>query len=402
MRACLASTAAVLLLAPSLAGAEEPGPVRTSLFATGGLSAGSGLGAAGVESGALAGFEQLDDDGDLGGGRAAYSARGEIRGSRDGVEGGISGRAFAALGVDLGRPAEVPLFDVEVDGGLGVRPGLDARRDVGRGAYTHGRVRGHFTLGYFRSGDRRSGGLDGALGSRVVWQGGQHRIEHTMEMRGWYRCRLRGLDGVPSCADYFVLEAAGVTGGTEAVMATLYPVRLRGLGLPGDVYVDAAVGFFSNDGTMTIEQDGMIVEQITTEDLPSVSAWTWDVAVRRRWTDLTVEARTKRSGYITLDGDMSIEDRSSLTASGRRGRAALGAGGYAARTTWWTSKLDPSQTELTAGGDAWVTGPIAGVDAELRVAAGRTYYAALDGAVPAAPGLGVEATLTVRHDVKLR
>ncbi len=62
--------------------------------------------------------------------------------------------------------------------------------------------------------------------------------------------------------------------------------------------------------------------------------------------------RAKRTGFFSLDGDMSIEDRATLTAAlPLADHAKLSASAFLARTHWWTSKSDPGSAASTGGGE---------------------------------------------------
>lgn len=376
---------------------ERSGAVEVAAVASTQVSTETVIAAAGGEvTGHHQAREAPDDDGDRGTWLVDYRAGSSIRGSGDGAEVGVTAHGRAAAGYDLGLPSELALVEVEADGGVGVRPTLGLRRDVQRSAYTEGGVRGRLMLAYGRHRELRSGGVDTVVSARGTMQDDQTRREYGLAVRSWFRCWLRVEGAPPRCTDYAVFDMIGVTGGTEAVIGTFYPVRWRGVAI-GGAYVDVAVGALTNQGRMQIEEDGEVVEEITTEDLPAVQALSWDVGTIRATGGWTIEARTRRSGWITLDGDMSIEDRASLAISGRRGATSLGASGYAARTAWWTSRTDPGAAGFTAGGELWGARRIADLDVDLRVAAGRSFYAALDGTAATTPTLGAQALVSVRR-----
>jgi hypothetical protein len=196
------------------------------------------------------------------------------------------------------------------------------------------------------------------------------------------------------------MQFAGVDAGTSAVIAKLDAIRLEKFGAH-HVYVDVAAGGLTNRGTLEVENTAGGPDTFESNDLPAVDALTYDAGISIIHDNLTVAARGARTGYITLDGDMALEDRASITASLALSRATIGVRGFAARTTWWTFEDDPGQTANTSGGELTAAVSVRGFDITAGIGRARTFYPTLDGAAVDRPGLGTRASVGITRKLGL-
>ena len=209
-------------------------------------------------------------------------------------------------------------------------------------------------------------------------------------------CHVRSAPAPARCLDIVWFDMLGVEGGASAAIGTLYPVRLRGLGLGGGLYVDLAGGG-GGTGTMTISSGDAPAHVIPTADLPDVATGLYDARVHGTVAGADVEARARRRIYLTTDGDLSIEDRAEASVGLSAARTRIALRGFAARTAWWTSKDDPGHAAVTGGGEVALARRAAGLDWDASVGVARSFYATLDGAAAGAPELGARGMLEVRR-----
>ena len=298
----------------------------------------------------------------------------------------------------IGVP-ERPILGVYANAELGSRPSLDARRDVARGAYassgaafeigpavTHnGNVNGIF---YFK------------IGGSLEAQANADRATYTFDVDLYYHCRLRS-DGPAACLHIFDTHALGVSGGKQAVVSDIYFARWTGLDL-GIAYGELGIGVITDNAQLGIQDsNGKEEATVTTQDLPIMSVGAYDLALATMVGPIEVNTRAKRSGYVSLDGDMSIEDRASLTAAlPLAATAKLSASAFVARTHWWTSKSDPGSRADTGGGELAVDLAIHDFDVHASTGVARSFYAVLDGAAPDAPALGFRSAIDIKHAIK--
>lgn len=321
----------------------------------------------------------------------------ELRSGADGTDAAanISGKL---VGSYIGMP-ERPVLGLYVDAELGSRPALDARRDVARAAYASSGAA--FEVGpAFRHDDFVNGIFYFKIGGSLEAQANAERATYTFDVDLYYHCRLRS-DGPAACLHIFDTHATGVSGGSQAVVSDLYFARWTGLDL-GVAYGELGIGVITDNAQLGIQDsNGKDLATVTTQDLPIMSVGAYDLALATMVGPIEVHTRAKRSGYVSLDGDLSIEDRASLTAAlPLAPTAKLSASAFVARTHWWTSKTDPGSRADTGGGEVAIDLAIHDFDVHASTGVSRSFYAVLDGASPDAPALGFRSAIDVKHAIK--
>lgn len=319
---------------------------------------------------------------------------------RSGSE-GTDGAANLAGKLEGGYPGlpERPVLGVYANAELGSRPALDARRDVGRGAYASSGA--GFAIGpAIRHGDNVLGIFYFKIAGSLEAQDHAKRATYLFDVDLYYHCRLRAT-GPAACLHILDTHATGVSGGTQAVVSDLYFARWTGLDL-GVAYGELGFGVITDNAQLGI-QDGKGNEQatVTTQDLPLITVGTYDAAVATMVGPIEIDTRVKRTGYVSLDGDMSIEDRASLTAALPLAPSAkLSASAFVARTHWWTSKTDPGSHANTGGGELALDLAVHDFDVHASTGVARSFYAVLDGSAPDAPALGFRSAVDIKHVIK--
>jgi hypothetical protein len=185
------------------------------------------------------------------------------------------------------------------------------------------------------------------------------------------------------------------------VVSDIYFARWTGLDL-GVAYGELGLGVITDTGKLGIEDsNGKERGSVTTEDLPLISVGAYDAAIATMVGPVEVNARAKRSGFVSLDGDMSIEDRASLTAAlPLAASAKLSASAFVARTHWWTSKTDPGSRADTGGGEVAIDLAVHDFAVHASTGVARSFYAVLDGSAPDAPALGFRSAVDLKHVIK--
>jgi hypothetical protein len=321
----------------------------------------------------------------------------ELRSGADGTDAAanISGKLEGSY---IGVP-ERPILGVYANAELGSRPALDARRDVARGAYASSGA--GFEIGpAVRHNNFVNGIFYFKIGGSLEAQANEERATYTFDVDLYYHCRLRS-DGPAACLHILDTRALGVSGGKQAVVSDIYFARWTGLDL-GIAYGELGIGVITDTGQLGIQDSyGKEDATVTTQDLPVISVGAYDLALATMVGPIEVNTRAKRSGYVSLDGDMSIEDRASLTAAlPLAANAKLSASAFVARTHWWTSKTDPGSRADTGGGELALDLGIHDFDVHASTGVARSFYAVLDGAAPDAPALGFRSAIDVKHAIK--
>jgi hypothetical protein len=168
---------------------------------------------------------------------------------------------------------------------------------------------------------------------------------------------------------------------------------VRGIALGGGFYGELAAGVLEDGGTFTVKQDGQTVDQITTTDLPIFGTYGGHASIARAGRRLSLAVSATRRGYVTLAGDLSIENRAETVVSYRG--VPLELRGFVADTTWWTSKTAPPARAYTAGVELSAQQQLSGFSLRPDVAVGRTFYPVLDGAAPDAAAFAATASLAI-------
>lgn len=321
----------------------------------------------------------------------------ELRSGSDGtdVAANVAGKLDAHY---LGLP-ERPVLGLYANAALGSRPSLDARRDVGRAAYASSGA--GFEIGpAIRHANAINGIFYFKIGGSLEAQEDAKRATYTFDVDLYYHCRLRA-DGPAACLHVLDIQALGVSGGSQAVVSDIYFARWTGLDL-GIAYGELGIGVISDTGQLGIQDsNGKELGTVTTQDLPLINVGAYDAAIATMVGPIEVNTRAKRSGYVSLDGDMSIEDRASLTAAlPLADKAKLSASAFVARTRWWTSKTDPGQRADTGGGELALDMSLYDFDVHASTGVARSFYAVLDGSTPDAPALGFRSAVDIKHAIK--
>jgi hypothetical protein len=206
-------------------------------------------------------------------------------------------------------------------------------------------------------------------------------------------CRLRAR-APAACARALEVTTEGVSGARETAVSNISFVRFTGLGA-NHVYGDAGVGITTNE----LAIGNGAGEQVETVDLPAITTIAWNLGVIALAGPARIEARSKRTGYATRDGDMTIEDRASITGLLTTKHATLSLAGFAARTRWWTSKMDPGSSAATGGGELGLATRIRSYDLKASVGLARSFYPVLDGGALDSPAVGFRSTVHVSRSL---
>ena len=321
----------------------------------------------------------------------------ELRSGADGTD-AAANIAGKLEGYYAGMP-DRPVLGLYADAELGSRPALDSRRDVGRAAYASSGA--GFKLGpAIRHDNNVLGIFFTNIAGSLQAQGSSERATYVFDVDLYYHCRLRA-GGPAACLHVMDTRSTGVSGGKQAVVSDFYFARWTGLDL-GVAYGEFGVGVITDTVTLGIDDsNGKQLATVMTQDLPRMTVGTYDAAIATMVGPIEVNARAKRNGYVSLDGDMSIEDRAALTAAlPLAPTAKLSASAFIARTHWWTSKTDPGSHADTGGGELALDLAVHDFDVHASTGVARSFYAVLDGSAPDAPALGFRSAIDVKHAIK--
>lgn len=296
----------------------------------------------------------------------------------------------------------VALSGVYANASLGNRPGLASRRDVARETFASTGIGFRLTPMWEERGDLRVTWLRFGFGGSMFWQATGTRASITGELEGYMRCRVRA-DRSARCLHVLDLDMVGNSGGQEIFVMNGDLVRVSGLGVK-NLHVELGVRAISNQGSISVTDEGEEPtpgNTVTTEDLPVISELGPVAAITALAGPARVELRAERTGYASLEGDMTIEDRASVTTSLALGRTTLTAGGFAARTRWWTSKMDPGSADVTGGGELGLATRVSRFDLKASVGLARSFYPVLDGGVVDTPGVGMRSSVSISRAIDL-
>jgi hypothetical protein len=343
---------------------------------------------------AVAGIHEVDKAADS---TATAEVSTELRSGAT-TELAASGEAQWIADYDVGGGQRMPVLGVWLDGDLGKRPALDARRDVGRQAYEATSVGFRIAPLFGAEGDRRVTALRFGFGGNKLWQAGERRAEITAEFELGYYCRLHD-DAEPFCVHIFDVDGTGVSGKQQATVTNLTFARVTGLAGHFEVglgYITDTVAIGNNAQSMDPR------DTVVTENLPSKHLLAGSLGAVAAVGPLHVSLRGERTGYVSLDHDLSVEDRATLSATlAVDKRATLTATGFAARTRWWSSQMDPGSSAATGGGELAVAAHIEHFDVRAGTGIARSFYPTLDGGALGAPAIGFRSTLQVTRAIDL-
>lgn len=312
------------------------------------------------------------------------------------IGGSAGGEASMMAGYDTGTGEVIPLSGLWIDASFGNQPALDARRDVVRDTFARAGIGFRLTPLWGQRGKHRSGAIRFGFAGSTIATGDGPRATFTGELGTFFRCYGA------TCVHVLELDSFGVSGKTQAVVSNFTLLRVSGLGAHG-VYVDAGVGSVSDRVSLGIVDDNnMTVAEVKTEDLPLGDALAWNAGITMIAGNARIELRSKRTGYATLDGDMSIDDRVQLTGAFQLApQLSLTLASFAARTTWWTSAEDPGHEATTGGTELGLGAQLRGYDIRASAGVARSFYPVLDGASPDAPAVGFRTGIRIGRSIDL-
>lgn len=239
------------------------------------------------------------------------------------------------------------------------------------------------------------------LAARSRPKPGAKRATYSFDFDVYYRCNVAN-EARPRCLHILDTYSTGVSGKTQAVVTNAYFVRWTGLDL-GGAYADIGIGGITNATKLSIDNtnDNKPPTTVQTEDLPPIQRLSWNAGIATQLGPVDLETRILRTGYVSLDGDMSIEDRATVTASmPLAAETKLSATAFAARTQWWTSKTDPGSHANTGGGELALDTRLHDFDVHAGAGVARSFYAVLDGAAADRPSLGFRSAIDIKHAIK--
>jgi len=342
---------------------------------------------------ATAGVHQVDQQADV---AAIAEATTQLR---TGDTGELAAGAHArwTADYDLGDGTQVPIDAFWFDAELGKRPGLDARRDVAREAFATTSVGFRITAAAAH-GDQRAGLFRFGFGGDKLWQGDERRAQITAEVELGFYCRVKP-DVQAYCVHVLEMDGVGVSGKQEATVTNLSFVRATGLA----GHFELGLGLVTD--TVAIGRDAQSTDPrdtVVTENLPEKTVLAGTVGAVTAVGPLRVSVRGARTGYVSLDHDLSIEDRATVVASlAIEPHTMLTATGFAARTRWWSSAMDPGSSAATGGGELAVTSRIHSFDVRAGTGIARSFYPQLDGAPLETPAVGIRSTLQLSRAIDL-
>jgi hypothetical protein len=311
-----------------------------------------------------------------------------------GIEGGADvGYAFAN--------EFVKLSGVYANASLGNRPGLASRRDVARDTFATAGTGFRLTPLFHERGDLRTTWLRFGFGGSLTHQGGS-RATITGELGLYMRCRVR-TDGVGRCIHVLDMQMVGNSGAQEVFVGNSDLIKVTGLGTK-QLHAELGIRSISNQGSISVhegEGEATPEETVTTEDLPAITELAPVVGLTAIAGPTTFALRAERTGYASLDGDMTIEDRASLTTSLSIRRHTFTLGGFAARTRWWSSKMDPGSSDSTGGGELGFATRWQRFDLKATVGLARSFYPVLDGGAADSPATGFRSSVQVSRAIDL-
>lgn len=328
--------------------------------------------------------------------QATADASAQLRGSELTTGGAVRWDA----GYDLHHDESMPVLSLWLDGGLGKRPSLDARRDVARERYAttsvgfligpafSADVTHHVTL--FRFG----------FGGDELWQGDQRRAHITADLEVFGYCHVYfDRDAEAYCLHLIEMDGTGVSGKQQATVSNV--MFARATGIAG--HFELGIGLVTDTVALgNNDQSKDPADWVITENLPRKTVLAGSVGAVTQAGPLRIGVRGVRTGYVSLDHDLSIEDRATLTASlPIDAHATLSATGFAARTQWWSSAMDPGSSAGTGGGELSVAMKIHAFDLRASTGIARSFYPSLDGAALSAPETGFRSSVQIARAIDL-
>jgi hypothetical protein len=301
-------------------------------------------------------------------------------------------------GYDLGNGDQLRVLAIWLDGAVGNRPALDARRDVSREAYAATSVGFSLAPLFGAHGDRRLAALRFGFGGDRLWQGDRRRAQITGDVEVAAYCRLVD-GGEPHCLHILEVDDTGVSGKQQATVTNVAIARATGLA----GHFELGLGLVTD--TVTIGTDAYSSDpatMVTTENLPTMTVLAGSVGAVARVGTMRLVLRGARTGYVSLDHDLSIEDRATLTASlPLDAHTTISASGFLAHTRWWSSATDPGSSAVTSGGELAVVARVHAFDVRASAGVAQSFYPSLDGAAPEAPALGMRSTVQLSRAIDL-
>lgn len=298
---------------------------------------------------------------------------------------------------DLGNGERLPILGAWLDGALGSRPALDARRDVGRATYA-GTSAGFRLAAFGAEDNRRATILRFGFGGDRLWQGDQRRAEMTAEFGLADYCFLNP-GGEAWCLHLLDAEAVGVSGKQQATVTNFTIARATGLA----GHFEIGIGLVTDTVALSNkEKSNDPADWVITENLPRKTVLAGSLGAVAQVGEMRVSLRGVRTGYVSLDHDLSIEDRATLTAAlPLDAHSSITATGFAARTRWWSSAMDPGSSAVTGGGELAVGTRVEHFDLRASAGVAQSFYPELDGAALAAPAVGVRSTVQLSRAIDL-
>jgi hypothetical protein len=402
--------AAAALPAPGLDGtpiapvAADDRGWQVTLAAGGEAGTAASAGGVGVDARAAAIGDYDDVDGVLH--VQGIAATGGTASLRAGGPGWLAASHWAHLSYDA-LPTDdgtgIGLFTGAIEHHLdvGAVPSLFASRDAVRAGFAREQLgftaRGLSLL--WDGGDRRVDLIDEGMALAWTWQpDGRRRREAGMHGEMVRYCRARS--AAPAyCADVlrFTAQVGGAadtdTGGGVVAIA---PLALAGVHAGGDVYLDLAGGLEIGGGAR-IDHDG----GGGSIALPSLAVASYDLGLHAGLGGgARLDARAFRHVYVTLDDELSLEDRVDAGVTVPTARTQIVLRGFAARTIWWSSADAPGTAAFTGGGELAIARRDAGLDWNASLGLARSFYATPDGAAAGPPSLGARGALEVRRALR--
>lgn len=273
-------------------------------------------------------------------------------------------------------------------------PDLASRRDGQRASLLAGEAGFGFSLGYRETPTMRWVLLRVGFGGAVMAQAERRYAAMTADVGLFTRCWLvAGQPREATCLDILDTAAVGYSGVRKVVVDNIDVVKLTGIG-HGAIHGELGLRYVTNQSTLSVTE-GNEQHELMTEDLPTITSLAPTAALAWRIAPWLASLRIEHTGYASLTGDMTLEDR----ASGELGYDHAGTKllliGFAARTRWWTSRDDPGQSAATGGATLALTTHFGGLEWSASLGVARSFYAQLDGGAADVPGLGWRSLVQV-------
>jgi len=202
--------------------------------------------------------------------------------------------------------------------------------------------------------------------------------------------------------DLLSVDGRGVVveNGPDAVVVKADLVRASGMRL-GPLYADLAGGP-AGTGTMNISVESggdSWSTTITTENLPNIATMTGRARLYTVGERAAFALEAERSMYLTVDVELALESRATLSARWRNPYGELQVRGFLSDNQLWLDKETSEHSRTWGGFASWHHQLTEDISAVASVEVARSFYVNLtDGSLRPTPEVGTQVLVTlVKH-----